>query len=208
MIYSEPLVARVTGLSKSLIVGKRKASLVKGADWDVDRNTVCYTEAGLKKLLGALGLSGAVLAWPAEGEGQVGGSDEEPEGEASDGAGEAVAQPPQPGPVVEKLAVGPTCPPPAVGLPGVLIEEATADTVAKAVAKIQDADLVELTVKKISFNPTILHAAGADGVVVTVRVTSNANFLPGMKLKARPPVKGAVQVYSMVGHCPRWRGRF
>lgn len=197
MIYSEPLVARVTGLSKSLIVGKRKASLVKGADWDVDRNTVCYTEAGLKKLLGALGLSGAVLAWPAEGEGQEGGAAEEPAGGASDCAGEAVEQPTEVELTDEKLAV----------LAAGAIEPA-ADSVAKAVAEIQDADLVELTVKKISHNPTILHAAGADGVVVAVRVVSNANFLPGMKLKARPPVKGSMPVYSMVGHCPRWRGRF
>lgn len=62
--YPEPLVARVTGLKKRRLVAVRRASLVRGDDWQIERNVVHYTPAGLEKLLAALGLASATLVWP------------------------------------------------------------------------------------------------------------------------------------------------
>lgn len=56
-------------------------------------------------------------------------------------------------------------------------------------------------------NPRILVAKkeGADALV-RVRVRSNVNFLPGMKIMARP-VPGFDDVFVLEGRCPRYRGR-
>jgi len=46
-----------------------------------------------------------------------------------------------------------------------------------------------------------------DGALVRVRVRSNANFLPGMELRAlaHPDYR---DVFDLVGRCPRMKGRW
>jgi hypothetical protein len=68
--------------------------------------------------------------------------------------------------------------------------------------------LAELRVVALSRNPAILQATPDGGATtVCVRVRSNANFLPGMPLRARAPAPGA-SLYHFEGQCPRWKGRY
>lgn len=60
----------------------------------------------------------------------------------------------------------------------------------------------EKTITKIPLNPKLV-MCGTE----RIRVRENKNFLPGMKLTARPPATGE-QVWVMVGRCPRWRGKY
>lgn len=66
--YPETLVARVVGVKKKRLAALRGQNLARGADWlfEDPRVGVTYTDAGLKKLLGLLGLDAAALRWPAE----------------------------------------------------------------------------------------------------------------------------------------------
>lgn len=191
-LLPEPLVARVIGMKKRRLVATRKQRLAKGDDWALVRNVVSYTPTGLEKLLAALGLSGAAFAWPAPGEWSD--ADQEPEaaGGAIDGAGEALAESP-------KIVL-------ALPAPGSTARDQAAALGAQ-VAKLEAGKVEELAVVRIFGNPALLEAARADGTKVRVRVASNANFIRGMKLKARTPAAGA-PVWDLVGHCPRWRGRY
>lgn len=248
--YPEPLVARVTGLKKRRIVGVRKASLTRGDDWQIERNVVHYTPAGIEKLLVALGLTSAGLVWPAEtaapaespapvdADDDVSGSELGEDEEAEDGAedeaaastsdttGEAeigaiagavgpAAAPAETAPEPEKIAVAPVAAAPVAKVPAAEVPAApaaagaAASVTAAVEGLIKDAAApVELFVLRISHNPTMLFAHKGDRKELRVRVASNAHFLPGMKLNAQPPVKGGPDIWTMIGRCPRWRGRY
>jgi len=58
-------------------------------------------------------------------------------------------------------------------------------------------------------NPHIIEAVRKDngGESVRVRVRDNANFLPGMEIRARPDEQYP-DVWALVGRTPRYRGRW
>lgn len=177
-LLPEPLVARVIGIKKHRLVTTRKQHLAKTTDWLPERNVVCYTPSGLKKLLGVLGLSEAAFTWPAAGECSGTWADDEAAPEAPGGAGGAVLS--------------------------VLLALPAPGTTARDYAASR---IEELTVRRIFGNPSLLEATRANGEAVRVRVQSNAKFITGMKLKARAPSDGP-QLWYLVGHCPRWKGRY
>jgi hypothetical protein len=223
-LYAEPLVARATGVKKARLAELRHVSLEKGPDWTLQNSVVCYTEGGLGKLLRAAGVDSAAVQWPATGEHK----------ETAAAAGELpepLASTPDPttGRIepAEKNA-------PAAAASGQDQEEHDplgddAGTIAEqedhfredaspivptaqACAQIAAADVLtaeaDLAVLRLARNPKILFAMRRDdGREVLVRVATNANFVRGMLLKARPPATGA-GVYSFEGRCPRWKGHW
>jgi hypothetical protein len=194
MTYGEPMVARVIGVQKARLVGVRKAKLTRGADWDLDKAVVVYTECGLQKILVELGLADKAFAWPAaESEGQHGSTPDEAGIEATDGSALAVESPISP----EKIVVIAAAAAQAVGVECV------------RVVSIEEArPLVDLVVTSISRNPTIVYAQLLDGSdQVEVKVATNVNFIPGQALQARAPAAGA-SLYYFEGRCPRWKGRY
>lgn len=69
--------------------------------------------------------------------------------------------------------------------------------------------LVELEVHHVPKMNVHLLVAKKKGqaLLVRVRVRNNVNFLPGMKIKARP--EGTYEdVFILEGRCPRYRGRW
>jgi hypothetical protein len=73
------------------------------------------------------------------------------------------------------------------------------------------AEVVELVVTKVFPNPRLVQAAHPTdaNARVLVSVSNNRNFLPKMKLKARPPGEPpAPQLYRLEGRCPRFRGKW
>jgi len=60
----------------------------------------------------------------------------------------------------------------------------------------------EMVITKVPFNPNLVICGE-----VYVRVSSNKNFLTGMKVKARPPATDG-KVWVMLGRTPRWRGKW
>jgi hypothetical protein len=60
----------------------------------------------------------------------------------------------------------------------------------------------ELEITQIPLNPKLVICGE-----IYVRVSSNKNFLKGMKVKARPPATEG-RVWVMLGRTPRWRGRW
>lgn len=180
--YPEPLVARVTGVNRSDLADTRRKSLTKDVDWRLVNAVVTYTPDGLKKLLSAAGIDLAALVWPEPG--------------ATENAGARALDPAAavPDPAQRSVSSSPVLEPAAV--------------VSAACETANGGALVELTVTAVLRNPTILRAVvGEDPKPLTVRVRDNRNFLPGMKLKARSAGPGS-DLYHMVGHCPRWRGRY
>jgi hypothetical protein len=67
--------------------------------------------------------------------------------------------------------------------------------------------LAELTVVRIYPNRRLLRARLEDGPEVDVRVPDNKNFVPKMKLRARP-ASDRPNTWKMEGRCPRSRGRY
>lgn len=71
------------------------------------------------------------------------------------------------------------------------------------------AEPVLLVVRSIPRNVHIVvcEKKDGDGALVRVRVRSNANFLPGMELRAlaHPDYR---DVFDLVGRCPRMKGRW
>jgi hypothetical protein len=63
-LYPEPMVARVTGLSRTILKRARGKGLEKGTDWLLVKSVVTYPAGGLKKLLASAGVDSAALAWP------------------------------------------------------------------------------------------------------------------------------------------------
>lgn len=156
--YTEPMVARVIGVAKPRLAVLRKLRLTREVDWVLANAVVAYTEAGLKKMLDVLGLSGAVFEWP-----DMDGSANPPAEfaarlEAVDGAGGGLES------VVEKISVG--------------VERLEAARAARP--------RVRLTVTRVSRNPAIIYAATLEGEEVPVKVANNVNFIPEMVLEARP----------------------
>ena len=181
-IYPEPMVARVTGIKRPALKRARMSALEKGPDWWLAESVVTYGEDGLKKLLVALGLDAADLAW----EEPLAVSSPLPESES---AASADADPTQAAPC------GPVEP-----LEPVVEKIAAAVPVARA--------LLDLTVRKVAWNPTIVMAwHEAEAREVRVRVRNNVNFRPGMVLRARAPEQ-ADGLWCMEGNCPRWPGRY
>ena len=60
----------------------------------------------------------------------------------------------------------------------------------------------ELEITQIPLNPKLVICGE-----IYVRVSSNKNFLKGMKVKARAPATEG-RVWVMLGRTPRWRGRW
>ena len=60
----------------------------------------------------------------------------------------------------------------------------------------------EFVVTHIPFNRSLLICGDTK-----VRVSSNKNFMKGMKVRARPPASDS-RVWVMRGRCPRWRGKY
>lgn len=198
--YSEPLVARVTGIPKRVIATHRRRLCAKRVDWQVVGAVVHYTEAGLKKICGALGLDAAALTWPAEAP-----TSEPPAGVAETAPGAEKSTPgpvPSPGGLLGKIAS-------AVGLgrPAAEAPAGAARVVGAAVAQAEREapQPIAVTVTAISPNPTIVigRAAGIDGLV-SVKVRSNRNFIPGLVVRATP-INGH-RYFAQVGRPPRWRG--
>lgn len=187
--YPEPFIARVAGVKRSRLAELRHTELSKGTDWTLENSVVCYTAVGLEKLLRAAGIDGAALQWPPIADG-----------------GEMSAPP-------VARAVDPSVPPgdPA-GSPIDPFEKiAPGAVMAACVQAMPTADPsapVEIEVLRLARNPRILFATRKDdGREILVRVATNANFVRGMLLKARPPATGA-GVYSFEGRCPRWKGHW
>lgn len=181
--YPEPMVARVTGVSREVVATTRKAALVKLEDWTLVDSVVCFTAPGLKKLLSSLGLAEDAFAW--EG--------------APAAPGDRSATPPSAPSDPEKNSSVPAAVSPA-GAVAARVEAAAAEVAARAA--------VDLTVTKISRNPTIVHASPGPGAEdVLVRVRTNVNFTAGMPITARAPAVGS-QLYHFEGNCPRWKGRY
>lgn len=181
--YPEPLVARVTGIGRPRLKKARLANLTKGPDWWLAESTVTYGTDGLKKLLLALGLNAADLAWP---------------------------EPPTPPDVPPEpdrpasAALDPTAESAEADSATVAVAEVVVE---KIVAEAAPA-LRELVVRKIAWNPSIVMAwDAATEREVRVRVRSNVNFRPGMVLRARAPEQ-ADGLWFMEGNCPRWPGRY
>ncbi len=179
--YPEPLVARVTGVNRSDLADTRRRALTKDVDWRLVNAVVTYSPAGLEKLLSAAGIDLAALTWPEPSGAQNGGAHAlNPTAAAPDPAQSSIAPP-----ATEPLAV-----------------------VTAACENVSAGALLELTVTEVLRNPTIVRAtAPGDVKQLTVRVRDNRNFLPGMKLKARA-TGSRDEIFHMVGHCPRWRGRY
>lgn len=198
-LYPEPLVARTTGVSREKVAEARRSALVKGDDWQLENSVVCYTAPGLKKLLGSLGLADAPLAWP-----DASSAPRDPSATPPSGTPDGSAAP------AEKSAIA-------------LAPAAVAARVSAAGAVSAARPLVELLVVSLSRNPTIVHARRAEArpvdiqdaepraepraELLLVRVRTNANFVVGMRLKARAPAPGAT-LYHFEGQCPRWKGRY
>ncbi len=179
--YGEPLVARVTGVARHKLKLVRDKSLEKPADWSLEKSVVTYSERGLEKLLSELGLVREGLDLPQ---------------------------------IPTFLPPGLSSPSVEAGPPESLDTQGSGDAVAGSDKKfwmvrraVAERALVELRVVKLTRNPRLLMArAGEDGEPVRVRVRSNANFRPGMKLKAREP-EDADGAWAMEGRCPRFPGR-
>lgn len=176
--FPEPLVARVTGLNRTVLAKARRGTLTKDQEWLLVGSVVHYTPGGLKKMLAAVGIDVAALVWP-----EPSGTDLETE-RALDPA----ASPIDPAELRE-------------GQDEAAVVTAACETAAAI-------ELVEIFVSSVPRNPRILYGIPAGGTAaVVVRVKDNTNFRPAMKLKAHPPAAGAT-VWHMVGHCPRWPGRY
>ena len=225
--YAEPMVARVSGVKKALLVKTRKAALLRETDWVLDGAVVAYTPAGLKKILDLLGVDGAALAWPTAGAPDTPQTEEEAREEAADGGAEAsqpIVETPTPTPAEPADESAPADL--ALGAEAFLrLSQAHADknpgerrpdaaaVIAAGIALQQAAldarEVQTLTITRISRNPILVHARlEGDPVERTIRVRTNINFLPRMTITARPPAAGGAPVWFHVGNCPRWRGRY
>lgn len=192
--YAETLMARVTGLPRRTISETRKSrALKKDSDWVLENACVHYTEAGLEKICGALGITAATLQWPEPAA--------EPavaEIEASAATGDPLADELEGDQNVEKISAEP-----GAGQPP---DAPAAAAVAAAVAQLEAAtpELIAVRVSRVSPNPRVLIGL-VDAKPVTVLVRDNRNFRSGMTLRAHR--MSNVQ-FSMVGNCPRWPGRW
>lgn len=163
--FPEPMVARVTGCSRETLVGVRRTFMEKDTHWTLENSVVCYTPAGLKKLLEATGLGNEAFAWEA----------------APTGKGDPSATPLRSASDVKKISPGGPV-------------RAVAAGVAAAGAAVAARPLVALRVTAISRNPAIVHATDGQATHL-VRVRTNENFTVGMPIKARAPAAGSTLYY-------------
>jgi hypothetical protein len=226
-LYPEPAVSRVSGIRKGLLADTRRTACVKGQDWALENNVVCYTADGLKKICSALKLDLAGLedglqdearpASPATGPGPA---------EAPAAATEAstpTISPPDQG--AGQHALNPTIPePPPVPAstpapedPGATEKnppegrDQAAGVIGRGVARAAGEELVEvtLTAVPVNGNKRLLYGTIEDPKErsgrrrVSVRVRDNANFLKGFVVQATP---AGPNYYNFVGRLPRWRG--
>ena len=177
--YAETLVARVTGVKKKVVAEARHESgLMRGPDWILSNSCVHYTPAGLEKICGALGIDSSALEWRDDA---ARSDDRGEETQASRATGAGLDATP------EKIAVA-------------------VETVAAAVAQItrETPVPVEIRIARLSRNPRVLIGQLGEAFV-TVMVRDSKNFLPGMVVRAD---RIDELRYTMVGNCPRWRGRW
>lgn len=223
--YSEPLVARVTGINKKVIAQRRRHTCLKKVDWMLLGGVVHFTDNGLKKICRELSLDAAAFEWPAEA----------PPKPAAPTAGQS-PPPPQPNPPAATdealldgsddisgetgadddelerdespaaqagLAPPPQAPPSdQAAAPAVT----AAAVIANGVTLLQRAGTIEATVTRTSPNPTIVLATipGRDREV-RVRVRDNANFIRGLVLRVTS-IRGYADFFNFAGRLPRWRG--
>lgn len=67
----------------------------------------------------------------------------------------------------------------------------------------ETAPILDAIVKGQMSNQCMLEAS-IEGLVVEVAVRNNTKFLPGMKIR----VRRIGDRHTLVGHCPRWLGKF
>jgi len=69
------------------------------------------------------------------------------------------------------------------------------------------AEVVDLVIERVFPNPRLLLAKTEAGDLVRVAVPMNVNFLPHMKIRARPPIHEG-GLYRLEGRVPRYRGHW
>lgn len=192
--FTEPLVARVTGVKKSVLAHARRtrlvqgevatASAVEGRDWFLDeRQQVVYSRGGLAKLLTSLGIEFAGLDWTAP---------ERIKNKAPVLPPVATETPTMPtNPRIDPPAVAPAPPPPPVKA---LFSEKIA------------VPLADLTVLRV----TGLHrltARAPDGASVALSVQRSDNFIRGMVVPGCRR-SGESGLWTFTGRLPRRRGKW
>jgi hypothetical protein len=113
-------------------------------------------------------------------------------------------------PIVEKISSGEGIEP-AEAAPGesgpIAAETEPAETVAQVAQEIEKTRgpiEIELTRTQLP-NPTVVIGKRLDtGELVTVKVRSNANFIPGLIVQASPVNR--FKFFNQIGRPPRWRG--
>jgi hypothetical protein len=229
--YAEPLVARVLGPKKAVLVGVRHVMLKKGRDWRLVDGVVHYTAAGLSAMCRHLKLDEQLVVDAAKNSPSGAGSPANdptaaaPAGarqEASAAAGVAsssISSGQKEGPVNEHpLNQSPPDRNPA-GQPfrtASMMTSAELDerrqfarrdpaaTIAAAVTARVSSEPVYVDVTGCSPNPLIVFGT-VDGVPVRVRVRNNSTFTRGLVLRAKQSA-GDPTVYLMIGNPPRWKG--
>ena len=89
---------------------------------------------------------------------------------------------------------------------GAEAEDGSDEALGASSAPDEAVELIVHHVPKLNVHLLVAKKEGAE-TLVRVKVRCNVNFLPGMKLKARP--EGIYDdVFVMEGRCPRYRGRF
>jgi hypothetical protein len=195
--YPEPLVARSLGVKKNRLAETRKARLSRGADWALVGAVVAYTPAGLKKLCGVLGLDWALVPVPTAAAVQAATSEPEPQIEALRGRSEAIESHGDIGGASHEVTTQSTPDRSEPTAPACAVVAETCEQLAEKSRPV----LIEVT--GVPQNTIIIHGR-LEGKAVTVRVKSNANFIPGLWIQATP-INGGTY-YSQVGNPPRWKG--
>jgi hypothetical protein len=199
--FTEPLVARVSGVKKSVLAHARRtrlvqgevatATAVEGRDWFLDeRQQVIYSRAGLAKLLTGLGIDFASLDWTsaASAKSPVKATSERIENKAPIPTGGATETPTMPtNPRIEA----------SVGAPAPEKSAALSDSLEK---------FADLTVLRVT-GPHRLTARGPGGVNVALSVQRSENFIRGMVVPGCRR-SGESGLWTFTGRLPRRRGKW
>lgn len=153
-------MARSLNVSRDTLATVRQQRLVKGTDWTSERNAVCFTSVGLKKMLGVLGLAETLLAQFDAPTATGGPSGATPEADSIDG---------------KKIAA-----------PATLASQVTAAARAEAARPTVDMRVVSLSRNPTILHAS----ADSGKTTVLVRVRTNENFVPGMPIRVRAPAPG------------------
>lgn len=194
--FTEPLVARVTGVKKSVLAHARRSRLTgadspETGDWHLDKQVVTYSRPGLLKLLTGLGIEFAALDWSG---GVIEPSaPKKSAGQATAGGGEAAARP---------LQQDDDNPPTTTGLkPDVAAVPPKSPTLPAPSEKIAD-----LTVLRVT-GPHRLTARTPAGERVALSVQTSENFIRGM---VAPGCRrsGDNSLWTFTGRLPRRKGKW